>query len=206
MPIAVRRLLEWTVLCSACAVPSFIWAYHEFNTGGMIAGVAAFIVAYTLVTSTDVFARFVKRPFVRRTLFIGYGTRLVCSAIFPVGMAIDVIPGLISIGIVDEFARLSGFNVSVSGRSFANAATGSFVGTFAITLIQGTFVNIPLGLLMLLVYGIQRAFCRLPEPAVDRCEKCGYDVRASYEFGRCPECGTPCSRPAPTIEAQAAPP
>lgn len=63
----------------------------------MIAGVAVFIGAYTFVTSTDWFARFVKRPFVRRTLFIGYGIRLGCSAIFPVGMAVDLVPGLISI-------------------------------------------------------------------------------------------------------------
>jgi hypothetical protein len=205
MPVVIRRLLQWTLLCSVCAVPSFICAYHDFDTTGMVAGVSVFIGAYTFVTSTDWFARFVKHPFVRRTLFIGYGARLMSSICYPVGMFADLIPGIISVRLVEDLARLVGFNWPSSGRSLSNAVTGSFVGTFAITLIQGTFVNILLGMFMLSVYGVQRAFCRLPEPEVDRCKKCGYDIRASYEFGRCPECGTPCSRLAPVVRGSTTP-
>ncbi len=88
--------------------------------------------------------------------------------------------------------------------NLSDPASTGFVVTFAITLVQGTFVNILLGILMLLLYAIQRSFCRPPEPAVGRCEKCGYNLRASYEFGRCPECGTPCTPPAPAV-GQASP-
>lgn len=31
--------------------------------------------------------------------------------------------------------------------------------------------------------------------AQGRCDQCGYDLRGSVEFGRCPECGTPILRP-----------
>ena len=47
---------------------------------------------------------------------------------------------------------------------------------------------------MLIVYGLQRALRRVPV-SDGRCKQCGYDLRASYEFGRCPECGMPGAKP-----------
>ncbi len=187
MPIVVRRFLQWTALCSICAAPSFFWAYGHFHIGGMATGVMVFIGAYTLITSTERFERFARRPFVRRTLYIGYGIRVMCSITIPAGLAVDLIPGMISVGIVEWIAR-SHFGVPVGGQS---PAVGTlFTATLAITLIQGTLLNLLLGLLMLVIYGVQRVFCTPPAPS-GLCEKCGYDLRASYAFGRCPECGTP---------------
>jgi hypothetical protein len=45
------------------------------------------------------------------------------------------------------------------------------------------------------VYALQRVFLKPPVLEQGKCERCGYDLRASYEFGRCPECGTPCTKP-----------
>lgn len=192
MPVIARRFLQWTVLCSICAVPSFMVAYDGFDTGGMIAGVILFIVAYTLVTSTERFSRFERRPFIRRTMVIGYGTRVVCSLFYPAGVILDFIPGLISVMFVEAIWT----GGAGGGRSGITAVQPSFFATFAITLIQGTLLNTILIVFMAIVYSIQRAFCTWPEPQTGLCERCGYDLRASYQFGRCPECGTPCSAPA----------
>ncbi len=192
--VILRRLWLWTLLCSVSAAPSFLWAMSEYSRPAMLTGVVIFILLYTATTSTQAFHRFSRRPFVRRTLYIGYGLRVLCSLLFPLGMLIDLWPGLLSVFISELF---------FSGAS-------SFVFTLVTTLLQGTFLNIILGMFMLILYALQRAVCKPPPQNEGFCEKCGYDLRASYEFGRCPECGTPCSkpagRPAPSGTPVAAPP
>lgn len=45
------------------------------------------------------------------------------------------------------------------------------------------------------VAGITRLYLPRVWRGGDRCRACGYDVRASWEFGRCPECGTAMGAP-----------
>jgi hypothetical protein len=179
-PVVFRRAAMWTLLCSVSAVPSFIVARRDYSRPAMVTGIAFFVVLYTVATSTQFLDRFSRRPFVRRTFHIGYGVRLTCSVLFPLGMMIDLFPGFLSVSITEGLY----------------GSDRSFVPTLVTTLIHGSFLNIILGIFMLVVYGLQRAFLKPPPRNDGRCEQCGYDLRASYEFGRCPECGTPCTRPA----------
>lgn len=117
-----------------------MWAVNQYNPDAMIVGVALFIIAYTSISMTPWFERFHALPHIRRTLYSGYGLRMAMSIAFPLGMGADLYPGLISIGIVR--------NLGIPPESFA--------GTLAVTIVQGTILNILVFIFMAIVYGILR--------------------------------------------------
>ena len=155
MPTVLRRLILWTILCSVSAAPSFFIAREEHDDAAMIVGVCLFIAAYTLTTSTRAFARFHRRPFVRRTLYIGYGLRMILSLIVPLAMGmqaglillVDLWPGIVSVLLV---------------QNVLGAEAKSFIGTLATTIVQGTLLNIIIFIIMAIVYAVQRMFMTPP--------------------------------------------
>lgn len=147
IPTVLRRLLLWTAVCVVSAAPSFVIAAHQYHQGAMALGVVVFILIYTGLTSTAAFERFHRRPFVRRTLYIGYGTRMAISIIFPIAMFPDIVAGTLSISIVREIFRLE---------------PSTFAGTFLTTCVSGTILNVMVLALMLVVYALQRALLPLP--------------------------------------------
>ena len=144
-----RRFALWWVVCAVSAVPSFFWASGQFNRPAMFVGVLLFAIGYTVVTSTDAFMRFKSRPFMRRTLYIGYFTRLGASVLFPIGAAVDLLPGIISVELVG--------GVGLDPHTFA--------GTLATTFVQGGFLNVLIAMFMGVVYAIQRATMKPPHVA-----------------------------------------
>lgn len=161
-PPFALRLLVWTFVCGGSAVPSFVFGMG-FDRRAMILGIAVFVMLYTMITGTDRFLRLRRRSFVDRVLLIGFGTRLMATIIFPLGMFLDVWPGMISVGIVQRF--------------FPEPET--FVPTLAITLIQGTLLNVLLACWMVFLYVMHRAFAKPAPPPEGICLQCGYDLRAS---------------------------
>lgn len=158
LPVVIfRRLALWTLVCLVSAAPSFLWSMREFDQRAIAVGVVLFILAYTAATSTAAFERFHNLPFVRRTLYVGYGLRLAASLLFPVGMMIDVYPGLLSVAVVEDGLHLR-------GRGFGP--------TLAITVVQGTLLNVVLFVIMSLVYAIQRLTMKPPAEAAPP----GFDV------------------------------
>lgn len=144
--LVLRRGALWLVVCAVSAAPSFILAAGEFSRPAMGLGVVMFAAAYTAVTCTEHFERFHTLPFVRRTLYIGYGLRLVLSVAFPVGMAADLIPGMVSLGLVQRLGL----------------EPHSFAGSLATTVVQGGFLNVILFVFMTALYLIQQATMKPP--------------------------------------------
>ncbi|HOW70889.1 MAG TPA: zinc ribbon domain-containing protein [Phycisphaerae bacterium] len=178
----LARAVLWTMICGITAIPSFVWARSEFSTPGMVVGVALFVAMYTMVSGTSAVARWRTSRLTDRTFRIGYFTRVVVSAIVPLGMALDLVPGIVSVSLVEAV---------MNPRIPAMSGGRGFFVTLVITLVQGTLLHITLGAYMLVVHLIQWWWVGKEYPK-GHCRRCGYDLRASYEFGRCPECGAPC--------------
>lgn len=189
-----RMLLLWTGVCTASAVPSALIASRASHAG-MATGIAVFILAYAVVTSTDAFARFRRDRALRIALKIGFGARLMLSTVlcYPVGMFLDAFPGTAAFFLARAICEEMPF--SLRGPDVFGG--GPFLPAFLATLFQGVFLNVLLAVFTGIVWLIIRRFIPRSKPSWDECAACGYDLRESPE--RCPECGTPVpARPLPS--------
>ena len=141
----------------------------------MVVGIVLFAMAMTAYTSTNAFYRFSRRPFVRRTLYIGYGIRIAISIIFPIGMSVDLPSGMMITAVVGELF---------------SPTPNMFLLTLLTTLLQGTALNIILAAVMVPIWGIQRTTMTPKQFTKTSCARCGYDLVATPPGEPCPECGS----------------
>lgn len=148
-PRPLRAFGRWTLICAVSAAPSFFWgcALHAemYHLAGMISGILVFVLAYTAIECTPYYHQIISRPHVHRTALIGYGTRVLMSVIFPVGLFIDMFTGSCSVAIVQ--AAFPGSQDIVDAER-----TVSFQQVFVTTVLQGVLLNAMLFLYMSLVY------------------------------------------------------
>ena len=152
------QLTKWTVLVSACALPSFIIALvFGFHTphaiAGMLCGIATFIVAYALVTSTHFYLRR-SEGLLGRALRAGTKVRVIISLFsLPLliglfspkaGFALQIMPdfwcGFAAIKIVDKLG--SDFSLITDQQQFFPA--------YLTTVVEGILMSLTLAALCLL--------------------------------------------------------
>jgi len=189
-----RRAIVAISVCLAGATPSFaLAAGSDFSLVGMLAGVAMFMVGLVMVSWSDIFRRWNRRPFVRRTLTGVYSARMAISIAWPVLFLIDGLPGALAISVVTEL----GFQTSHISADDGVVMMGGWsringpIGTCLIVMVQGVFLNLILltGATGLLV--LQRLCLPSPEPTVGTtfCGRCGHCLDGVPESHACPECG-----------------
>ncbi len=119
-----------------------------------------FIALYVFAERTQTVQRMLSWQFARRTTWIGYGTRIAASIIFPVGMLVDSICGIFSVGVNRWF-----FGGFPSFHEHAEVTGGEhsivFIQYLTTTVTQGLLLNIALTGYMLFVFGICHIFAAL---------------------------------------------
>ncbi|MBP86771.1 MAG: hypothetical protein CMJ64_08650 [Planctomycetaceae bacterium] len=157
-PRPLRAFGRWTLICAISAAPSFFWgcALHAepHQLAAMICGILVFVLAYTLIECTHYYHQIISLPHVHRTAILGYGTRVLISVIFPVGLFVDMFTGMWAVTFVQQL-----FPNSLEVGHGKSAA--SFLQVFITTIVQGTFLNGLLLIYMLVVYSILRLFSQV---------------------------------------------
>ncbi|MDG2022305.1 MAG: hypothetical protein P8J59_10190 [Phycisphaerales bacterium] len=178
----LRRTVLWSLICGISAVPSFLWGMEDFSVSAMLLGVAIFAAALSFISTLRLFRDFLERPFMRRTFRAGFAMRLLASAIVPLGVMVDLWPGLLATNIVQAAYGSLGYRLEES----------DFLATLLVTLLQGVNLNVLVVLVIFLLWLPQRLFLTYRPLSKSRCQDCGYELRTEHlpAGNRCPECGS----------------
>lgn len=162
-PRIANILLWWTIICSLAAAPSFVLGCNiDGAVGGMLAGVATYIIGYTLISLTLTARRLYANRIWRRTIHITYGTRIALSLLsvfafigVPFAMIIDIWSGMVATTVAERIV----------------GGAGGFVFAYLATIIEGAILNFVLFVFMMMVWTVAR-MVMTPEDSVPR----GFDV------------------------------
>jgi hypothetical protein len=148
----LRSLGLWTAICGVTAIPSFIWACNvvddAWRVHAMSLGILLFAVAYTLLDLQILRSGCGRDPLLKRAVFTGFALRLTASAIFPLGMIVDVLPGMLSVVLVQAVWPGS----SVAQQNMPAPMI------FVVTLVQGVLLSTILWCCILMLYGLLQIF------------------------------------------------
>lgn len=156
-PNLIYSILCWSGICIVSAAPSYAWGYSTIAHNQHLAmwtGIIIFIAGYVLLDQSPLAQRIKQHPQLHLAMRIAYGTRLGISALFPIGMAIDVLCGLLSTGIVSFFTRQAG---PLGLGMDPGPDEQSFAFCLILTLVQGVILNAVIGLYCLIVLGLTLA-------------------------------------------------
>ncbi len=147
----LRRGGVWTLICAVTAVPSFIWGFgtsqQPQGAVAMMGGVLLFALAYTAIDAQWLHRPFRGNPAFRRAVIWGFGMRLFASLVFPLGMFIDLFPGLLSVSLIQTIF-IEGGGIDPPLR------LTDFMATVATTVVQGVLLNCELWVGVLSLYGV----------------------------------------------------
>ncbi len=181
-----RRLVIWLAIATVSSAPSFFLAVisgHNTTSAylAMTIGIFCFALLLAVISASKVFRMRLERPFVRRSVQIGFGLRVLASlVVFPIGFILDMMPGIVTVQI-GEFASM-----------VSELPPQGFVITLFETLLQGCFLNVEILLIVGAAWLFQSAFMTWRPRSPQSCSKCGYDLGHSSHLSNdiCPECGS----------------
>lgn len=91
----LQNFAVWLVVCSCSAGTAIVWSTAVSRSWpAMFLGILLFVFAYTWVTSTSGFHAWIRMPRVRKSFWRVYLFRMMITAVFPVGMALDLFTGM----------------------------------------------------------------------------------------------------------------
>jgi hypothetical protein len=165
-----KRAAIWTAVCGIAAVPSFVVAWDDADRGAMALGVMLFIGAYVAISCMPLMRRVYRKPFMKLSILIGYSVRLVATAVFPYAWIGDFLPGILAVGLTEQLFK-------VQYNAFNTGTPQSFAATLFTTIVQGVLLNLIVGLLIVVIYFVQRLFRKHPHAIEPR----GFDVLPTAE-------------------------
>lgn len=141
-----RAAIRWFLVCSISAVPSF-YLGSEASQGqfaAMTLGVLIFASGYTILDHKTALKKFRQNRLISITLRSVYVTRMLLTLFFPIGMGIDMVCGIFSVGCTESL--------------FGATAIRTFPGALFTTLTQGVLLNLVLAIYGVLVAGLFMLF------------------------------------------------
>jgi hypothetical protein len=139
---------RWLLICGTSGGTSFAWGLsvsdHPLRIPAMAFGIVLYALGYTVLDRAVLQPRMAASRLFRRAFVMGFAIRILCSLIFPVGLMIDMFPGVLSVGVAQH----------VFGGGSGGRALLSVGGILAATLLQGLLLNCILWTLIALIYGI----------------------------------------------------
>ena len=155
-----KSLFKWLLICGISSVPSFMIAFPSgshatIRIAAMVCGILTFVAGYVWVESREWTRRKLMNKSLRIAVKTGYISRIVITVLFPIGFVLDMICGMISVGLVSE---VFGQDLIGGGMIYDESVMPSMPFAFAwyytTTLLQGLMLNIVLGAYMLIVFAI----------------------------------------------------
>ncbi len=186
-----RRAIITTGLCLNSAVPSFAIAQTNFSVVGCLLGIAIFVAAATYLVPTTIVRGILKNSVLRRAFLITYGVRYL-ACLVPIVIFVDLFVGVgtvISATALDALAGVGLFPPLPLYGDFGDIWS-TIPGSMLLTLIQGTYLNVALIAIAMLLYLVLRSFATPVQRAEAGCVACGFDLRAQSAGAACPECGS----------------
>ena len=156
-PIFHRALLRWMLICAVCAAPSFyfglMFGTDAVRISAMLTGILLYVITYACAEVYWARPYLVRYPQLRRTVRIGYGSRVAISIFFPLAFVLDVPAGMISVGAVRLLPGI-GVHLDTMDRT-ALGGPAAFVAILLTTLVQGALMHVLLFGYMAIVHTIQ---------------------------------------------------
>jgi hypothetical protein len=145
-----RTAVRWLTVCSLSAIPSFVFglAVTAGQFAAMVTGILLFVLGYTVADYQTAGSAWRGRRITRRTLKIAYGTRIAISLLLPLGAYIDIACGVLSLQVTQS---LTGEGL----ERFDSNGGMTFFPTLLTTLVQGTLLNVVLGVYALVILAVQ---------------------------------------------------